>query len=106
MCCARAEHPCSSDDTCLQPTYFNTILTFISTHSSLPLPATLTPSSDPKVPSTTATDPEKTVSAAGSTADTDEGSFEMVDQAEATGAGSVGPEDVAREKVRRVEEKL
>ena len=30
----------------------------------------------------------------------------MVDQDEAVGAGSVGPEEVAREKVRKLEEKL
>ncbi|KAL8277283.1 hypothetical protein RQP46_010352 [Phenoliferia psychrophenolica] len=108
------------NDTCLQPNYFSTVSTFISTHSSLPTTSsssTLTPSSDPEKvglssPSSTSSSPTKTPSEseagdkAGSTADTDEGSFEMVDQDEAVGAGSLGPEDIAREKVRRIEEKL
>ncbi|KAK4703765.1 abhydrolase domain-containing protein 13, partial [Phenoliferia sp. Uapishka_3] len=95
------------NDTCIQPFYFAHILSFITLHSPAAYASsapTLTPSSDPeKQPISPSSDNEK----ASSTTSTDEeGSFEMVNQEEAIGAGSLGPEEIAKEGIRRVEEKL
>ncbi|KAM0752538.1 alpha/beta-hydrolase [Meredithblackwellia eburnea MCA 4105] len=96
------------NDTCIQPDYFSHIATFIFLHSALSppersAPSTLTPSSDPEKVESGAT------SGAASTTDTDDG-FELVDQEEAFGAGSLGPEEIAKSKLKegakKVEEKL
>lgn len=101
----------SHNDTCLQPSYFSDISTFISSHFRPPIPAVVPRPQSPLTPTTPPSPPLPSIPSSESSTSDMEGSFELINKEEdhdlsEMGKGSVGPKVVVEEKIKEAEERI